>query len=36
MPDTQGLLQAFGEVHDNPILQEQGVTALVCEGLNIR
>lgn len=22
MPDTQGLLQAFGEVHDNPILLE--------------
>ncbi|MEQ9668915.1 Dps family protein [Coleofasciculus sp. G2-EDA-02] len=35
MPDTQGLVQAFGEVHDNPILLEQGVTAPVCEGLNI-
>ena len=35
MPDTQGLVQAFGEVYDNPILLEQGVTAPVCEGLNI-
>jgi DNA-binding ferritin-like protein len=35
MPETQGLIQAFGEVQDNPILLEQGVTAPVCEGLNI-
>ncbi|MBE9129802.1 MULTISPECIES: Dps family protein [unclassified Coleofasciculus] len=35
MPETQGLLQAFGEVRDNPILLEHNVTAPVCEGFNI-
>jgi DNA-binding ferritin-like protein len=35
MAETQGILRAFGEVYDNPILLEHSVTAPVCEGLNI-
>ncbi|MCU0538065.1 MAG: DNA starvation/stationary phase protection protein [Hydrococcus sp. Prado102] len=34
MTTTQGLVRAFGEVGDNPILLEQNVTVPVCEGLN--
>ncbi len=32
---AQGLVQAFGEVKENPILLEKNVTEPVCEGLNI-
>ncbi len=35
MAATQGLLRAFGEVEENPILLEKNVTEPVCEGLNI-
>ncbi len=35
MSTTQGLIQAFGEVGDNPVLLEKNVTEPVCEGLNI-
>lgn len=35
MTTTQGLLQSFGQVKDNPVLLEKSVTEPVCEGLNI-
>ncbi len=35
MSITQGLLRAFGEVEDNPILLEKSVTEPVCEGMNV-
>ena len=35
MSATQGLLRAFGQVEENPILLEKNVTEPVCEGLNI-
>ncbi|OKH25627.1 DNA starvation/stationary phase protection protein [Hydrococcus rivularis NIES-593] len=35
MSTAQGLLRAFGEVGDNPVLLDKSVTAPVCEGLNI-
>ncbi|MBR8828262.1 MAG: DNA starvation/stationary phase protection protein [Gomphosphaeria aponina SAG 52.96 = DSM 107014] len=35
MPTTQGLLRAFGEVEENPVLLEKNVTEPVCEGLNL-
>jgi DNA-binding ferritin-like protein len=35
MATAQGLLQAFGEVKENPVLLEKNVTEPVCEGLNI-
>lgn len=35
MVTTQGLLQSFGEVGENPILLDKSTTVPVCEGLNI-
>lgn len=35
MADNQLLLRSFGEIHDNPVLLDQNVTAPVCEGLGI-
>lgn len=35
MTTTENLVQAWGEVHSNPILLEADVTTPVCEGLNI-
>lgn len=35
MSTTQGLVRAFGEVGENPILLDKSVTTPVCEGLNI-
>lgn len=34
MATTQGLVRAFGEVVDNPVLLDKSVTTPVCEGLN--
>ncbi len=35
MATAQGLLRAFGEVGDNPVLLDKSVTTPVCEGVNI-
>ena len=35
MSTTQGLVRAFGEVGENPVLLDHSVTSPVCEGLNI-
>jgi len=35
MSVAQGLVQAFGEVKENPVLLDKSVTGPVCEGLNI-
>lgn len=34
MATAQGLIRAFGEVADNPVLLDKSVTVPVCEGLN--
>jgi DNA-binding ferritin-like protein len=34
MATTQGLVRAFGEVGENPVLLDKSVTTPVCEGLN--
>ncbi|ACK73572.1 Ferritin Dps family protein [Gloeothece citriformis PCC 7424] len=34
MATTQGLVQAFGEIADNPVLLDKSITTPVCEGLN--
>ncbi|MBE9077936.1 DNA starvation/stationary phase protection protein [Romeria aff. gracilis LEGE 07310] len=34
MPETQVLLQPFGEIADNPVLLEKAVTEPICEGLS--
>lgn len=33
--ETQTLVRAFGEVGDNPVGLEKGVTVAICEGLNL-
>ncbi len=35
MATAQGLLRAFDQVGDNPVLLEKNVTVPVCEGLNV-
>ncbi|ELR98264.1 Dps family protein [Gloeocapsa sp. PCC 73106] len=35
MVTSQGLLQTFGEVGENPVLLDKNTTVPVCEGLNI-
>lgn len=35
MSTTQGLLLAFGEIGENPVLLEKSVTTPVCEGMNV-
>ncbi|OLP18559.1 DNA starvation/stationary phase protection protein [Leptolyngbya sp. 'hensonii'] len=35
MSGTQNLVQAFDQVHENPVALEHSVTVPVCEGLNI-
>lgn len=35
MATAQGLLRAFGEVGENPVLLDKSVTTPVCEGLNL-
>ncbi|PZU98006.1 MAG: DNA starvation/stationary phase protection protein [Pseudanabaena sp.] len=35
MSTVKGLVRAFGEVADNPVLLDKSVTTPVCEGLNI-
>ena len=35
MATAQGLLRAFGEVGENPVLLDKSVTTPVCEGLNV-
>lgn len=35
MTTTENLVQAWGEVSDNPVLLETNVTIPVCEGLNV-
>lgn len=35
MATTPGLIQAYGEVKDNPVLLDKSVTTPVCEGLNL-
>lgn len=35
MATIEGLVQAFGEIKDNPVLLDKSVTTPVCEGMNI-
>jgi len=35
MSTTQGLVRAFGEIGDNPVLLEKSVTTPICEGMNV-
>jgi DNA-binding ferritin-like protein len=35
MATTQGLVRAFGEVGNNPVMLDKSVTEPICEGLNI-